>query len=153
MIDQQFEDLAKRWPDLFEKSRAEYFSIGEGWIPIIDTLCGLISQKVESAKQWLKYVSENPTFKFNESIEQLIAKVAKETEDLPIISQVKEKYGTLRFYVDGGTDEHRNYIDFAEAMSRITCEDCGSPGQSRNSGWVKTLCDRHHRENQDRSSL
>ena len=42
-----------------------------------------------------------------------------------------------------------NTVDFAEALSENTCEVCGSPGLHRNSGWIKTYCDMHHRERED----
>jgi uncharacterized Zn finger protein (UPF0148 family) len=64
---------------------------------------------------------------------------------------VKEKFGTLRFYVDGGTPEMHNYIEFAEAMTRITCEVCGNPGISRTGGWIRVLCDIHSREQDERN--
>jgi hypothetical protein len=65
----------------------------------------------------------------------------------PIADQVKEKYGTLRFYVNRATDTQYNYIDFAELMSGRTCEECGKPGQTYYMGWHRTLCDEHADEN------
>lgn len=59
-------------------------------------------------------------------------------------TQVKEKFGTLRFYVDYGeeyADEIEKLIRQAENESAITCEDCGNPGKTRPGGWIKTLCD------------
>lgn len=55
--------------------------------------------------------------------------------------QVKEKYGGLRFYVDGGTDAIEAMIDAAEHESQRTCEECGAVGRTlENCGWYKTLC-------------
>lgn len=64
---------------------------------------------------------------------------------IPVATQVKEKYGTLRFYVHTGSDEAWELIDQAEAKSAITCESCGNVGKLLNSngaryGWLKTLC-------------
>lgn len=59
----------------------------------------------------------------------------------PHASQVKEKYGTLCFYMTSGTDEMYNLIYEAEAMSAYICETCGKAGKVRNGGWVVTLCD------------
>ena len=57
-------------------------------------------------------------------------------------SQVKEKYGTLRFYVDRYTDKVDNIIQEAEERSSYTCEVCGQLGQLCHSGlWLKTLCE------------
>ena len=58
------------------------------------------------------------------------------------IAQIKEKFGTLRFYVDAGTDGVYDAIEEAEGKSMITCEKCGSPGRTRaDRPWIKTLCD------------
>jgi len=57
------------------------------------------------------------------------------------ILDIKEKFGGLRFYIHEGTDEIYNKIIKAEQESYKTCENCGQPGQIRNNGWYKTLCD------------
>jgi len=62
----------------------------------------------------------------------------------PLAAQVKEKYGTLRFYVDQAVDAHHNIIDHYEHMSSKTCEVCGEPGQRRMGGWIRTLCETHN---------
>jgi hypothetical protein len=64
-------------------------------------------------------------------------------EDAHVL-QVKEKWGGLRFYVDG-TSELLNFIDEMEARSLQTCEVCGQPGKPREGGWIRTLCDEHSR--------
>lgn len=56
-------------------------------------------------------------------------------------TQVKEKYGGLRFYIEEGTDEVFKIIDEAETQSLLTCELTGRPGLLCNKGmWLKTLC-------------
>lgn len=62
------------------------------------------------------------------------------------IFQVKEKFGALRFYVDGGDPDLCHRISLAEEQSQYTCEVCGAPGVLRNGGWLKTLCEKHHLE-------
>jgi hypothetical protein len=66
-------------------------------------------------------------------------------------AQVKEKFGTLHFYLDGysSLDENeRGLVDglvrAAEYLSSVTCEACGRPGTRRNDGWIRTLCDGCH---------
>jgi hypothetical protein len=59
----------------------------------------------------------------------------------PRALQVKEKYGTLRFYMTTETDEMSSLIDEAELKSAVVCEDCGSTGKLRGGGWARTLCD------------
>jgi len=64
----------------------------------------------------------------------------------PVAVQVKEKYGTLRFYYDGG-DRFIDGLEFmAESMSAVTCEVCGNPGKLVGGGWVRTLCKTHAEE-------
>lgn len=64
----------------------------------------------------------------------------------PRASQVKEKFGTLRFYMSSSNDKIEKLIDEAERKSAITCEECGEPGVLRGGGWLKTLCDKHATE-------
>lgn len=58
----------------------------------------------------------------------------------PRASQVKEKYGTLRFYLTSGIDEMYAIADNAESQSSVTCETCGKPGKIRGQGWYSTRC-------------
>ena len=48
--------------------------------------------------------------------------------------QVKEKFGTLRFYIDGGDEEVYGMIKMAECMSRNVCEITGDIGS--NNVWI-----------------
>ena len=68
-----------------------------------------------------------------------------------IISQIKEKFGGLRYYADGDIDEQMDgMIDFAESLSYTICEECGASGKLRSGGWLRTLCDKHEEERQAR---
>jgi hypothetical protein len=60
-------------------------------------------------------------------------------------SQIKEKYGTLRFYLSGGTDAMWKIIEEAERKSAKICETCGRPGKLRGKGWLWTACAKHAR--------
>jgi hypothetical protein len=66
-----------------------------------------------------------------------------ESQDLDIrLNQVKEKYGTLRFYLDSETDEICELVNEAEKKSAKICESCGHEGQLRVSrSWWYTRCD------------
>jgi len=140
-----FEELAIKYPLLFQKAKIKALEIEDGWLHIIDTLCAVISGHPENIQRSIIYEQDKLT-RDHDRISKLEAELAKLIEDLPVIAQVKEKFGGLRFYVYGGTEEHRNFIRFAEAMTYRTCEQCGAPGETRNTGWMKTLCDRHHKE-------
>lgn len=57
-----------------------------------------------------------------------------------VVEQVKEKFGTLRFYYQGGDDYIAGLVSMAESMTGITCESCGNPGESYSGGWVHVSC-------------
>jgi hypothetical protein len=56
------------------------------------------------------------------------------------VVQIKEKFGTLRFYIDY-EKEYPKIIDLIERLSEFICEQCAKPGTlDTNSYWYKTLC-------------
>jgi RNase P subunit RPR2 len=73
-------------------------------------------------------------------------------------AQVKEKYGSMRFYYDfyckaesisEEYDQCRSRISelvqAAEDKTYITCEECGEVGRIRDDiGWYRSLCDTHY---------
>lgn len=62
-------------------------------------------------------------------------------------TQVKEKFGGLRFYINSGSKEIHDRILKAEKDSYHICEKCGQEGQLRGDiGWYLTLCDEHYNE-------
>ena len=71
--------------------------------------------------------------------------IAPDNQWLP--DQIKEKYGTLRFYWHGDLpDPGDQIIEAAEHISGQLCEVCGAPGilQSQH-GWWNTRCPDHKR--------
>ena len=50
------------------------------------------------------------------------------------IVQIKEKFGILRFYADGLSQEGQRLVHQAERESSKLCERCGAPGQLRGDG-------------------
>lgn len=89
---------------------------GDGWFDLLDSLCSQITYHLE-----------------------------RHPDTPPVVAfQVKEKWGGLRFYVNGGDQTTDNWISFAEHMSYRICEVCGSPGTTNRSGWITTRCV-HHR--------
>ena len=95
---------------------------GDGWYTLIDTVCWTIQS----------YIDNN----------------SSETRPIPqvVAEQVKEKFGTLRFYARGGNDMTGGMTWFAESMSSTICEQCGKPGKTNNGGWLVTLCAEHRKE-------
>jgi hypothetical protein len=100
------------------KGRRFSFWCDEGWLDII-------SAALQCIEQYLKRVE----------------KISGNRSDFKF-AQIKEKFGGLRIYNDGYSDDYiHGVIDMAEAMSYKTCEVTGRPGFLCKKGtWVKTLC-------------
>lgn len=83
---------------------------------------------------------------------QEIAKFISDRTDKCQAAQVKEKFGTLRFYIDcqEGLSEETykeiaEYINAVERLSYYVCEYCGSKldetNRSKNTSyWIKNIC-------------
>lgn len=115
---------------------------GPGWYELIYNLSAKLEKLIE------KYIDENPDLPCTWcGVKESKHKNCHNPEDgkhepsYPKASQVKEKYGELRFYMTSATDEMYELIDEAEEKSRYICETCGAPGSTRGTGWLTTLCD------------
>lgn len=118
MTDEEMQEyFPKVYPKIFS-GRYGGIAIGKGWFDILNQACILIQSHLD----------------WKPDVPQVVA------------AQVKEKFGGLRFYVDGGDDYTRGIITMAEQMSMLLCEECGAPGERRSGGWVRTLCDKHEQE-------
>ena len=65
------------------------------------------------------------------------------------VSQVKEKFGGLRFYIYAGSPEVWKLIEKAENASYTICEECGEKGKQQSKGkygWIYTRCEKHWNE-------
>jgi hypothetical protein len=91
---------------------------GDGWYDLLDSLCYCIQEHCNQT----------------EKIIQLEA------------TQIKEKFGGLRFYVYGGDDYTDGLVRLAELMSYNICEYCGNRGKSYDDGWVRTMCEKCRQE-------
>jgi hypothetical protein len=122
--------LCNRYPKIFEMRHGNVqdtamcwgIECGDGWFNLIDELCANIQN----------YIDQNP----HKQVPQVVAE------------QIKEKFGTLRFYVHGGDQLITGMIWFAEGMSARVCETCGNPGKRQGQGWIYTACDSHTKTDQ-----
>lgn len=88
------------------------FECGNGWYWLIDRLCELLQFNIDK-----------------NGYPQIEA------------TQVKEKFGGLRFCTDINYNESAAMIEFAEHLSYSICEVCGSTDDvSQTSGWIMSLC-------------
>jgi hypothetical protein len=56
------------------------------------------------------------------------------------VVQVKQKFGELRFYIEGNVDAQELAND-ATGLSCTICDECGVPGQMRYGGYDCVRCD------------
>ena len=133
-------DLVKAHPKIFKNiggdpmvtCMADGIQCNDGWYDLLDTLCHTMQRHCDVENT--RYITETDKYEF-------VVEGAPEYVQV-VAAQVKEKLGTLRFYVDGGDTTTEAMIELAEAMSGRVCELCGSPAKtSRDSGWLHTTCD------------
>jgi hypothetical protein len=134
------------------------FECGDGWYVLIDALMDTINSYIKSketypdkqisSKFWRnvlpvvqKWFRNNKFFyKRLNKFERWLKKEALPAPTVDLI-QLKEKFGGLRFYIDGGNDYIDGMISLAEDMSYRTCEMCGtSKNVGQTSGWITTIC-------------
>lgn len=116
--------LCSRFPDLYRPMHLDrtqpdspvlpacyIFECGDGWLDLLYRISHALSAHAESA-------------------------------GLDVVAtQVKEKFGMLRIYVDGGDEEVDRLLDDGELESATICEVCGAPGTLSNSGRCSTRCE------------
>ena len=127
--------LCEKYPKIFKNRNGSMqetcmcwgFSHDDGWYDIIDSLCASIQNHINNKRYQFREMSQED---FDE-------------EHQVVAAQVKEKFGGLRFYVDGGDDWVYGAISMAESISYRTCEVCGAPGKTRGTGWIRTTCNEH----------
>jgi hypothetical protein len=120
------EEIIAKYPKIFEDyqgnpGRVNWHGVPEGWLPIIDKLCDCM--------QW--YIDHHISY-------------TKEGQYIPAqvtCTQMKEKFGGLRFYTNGHDEVVEGMIKMAESMCDDKCQDCGSEEDlGVTSGWISVLC-------------
>ncbi len=100
------------------KSREFYYPlVGMGWYKLIWDMCTKIKAVYD----------KNP-----------------ERYEMYNVTDIKEKYGGLRYYTTCSPEEFEEYVREAEGLSYKTCEKCGKPGKTVEIySWFSTLCKKH----------
>lgn len=125
----KLEAFKTKYPFALSKPAPKYgfdwfgFECGEGWADLLEPV--------------IAYIDTHNQFNPDNQI---------------VIAQIKEKFGTLRFYVHTWEGEVDALIYEAENKSESTCETCGKNGKLRGKSWVYTACDEHTKE-ADKSKL
>jgi hypothetical protein len=180
MNDQLDKQLCEKYPKIFRDRNAPMtetcmcwgIAVGNGWYNIIDGLCRAMtysyttSQEVDEEDG--KRLGIEPSTYGGGSARYFFGVKPPQA----IADQVKEKFGTLRFYfhlefdsniiylmstgkypkLKETLDRYQNYFDgivhMAEALSEMTCEDTGRTGEMHVSGggpfgWYRVLNKEH----------
>jgi hypothetical protein len=150
------------------------FECGDGWFNILDQLMGNIQHHIDWKEKQQRWAVEHNAMVaqcregifdlFEDSMKSVVDPEYKEKRlaellangfrEVPetiaqvTLDQVKEKFGTLRFYYTGGDDYISGLVSMAESMSGITCEGCGAQAKTNwpkaenggIGGWVRTIC-------------
>ena len=108
--------LQSEFPNLFP-NRWSLPSCGDGWFDIVYKICTEISL-------------------------YLNAPINKKIKEKFYVTQIKEKFGSLCFYVCLSEPTIDVIIDKHELLSFDTCEECGASHAEMYSrrGWLKTIC-------------
>lgn len=134
------------------------FECGDGWYWLLDHLMGSIKWHIENENkrrdsqpriQWLDKLSWKLRIRTSHK-RKLLKRIGdwiydKQPRGVPHMSfditQIKEKFGGLRFYYAGGDDYIDGMVDMAESMSYDTCETCGTTNNvGSTQGWIYTVC-------------
>jgi hypothetical protein len=166
-----YKDLIEQYPLLFDgidpqEPFAHFgFECDIGWYDIIRHACHIMYGRHKDYKRQLDYTqkcidnfdrhlanrrtydkttSEEDILKeLNTFKESYSSKLQEALEKMPRVAQIKEKFGTLRFYIDNGDEVANAVVTYAELMSEHICEVCGEAGRTYAMGWHKTLCKKH----------
>ena len=79
------------------------------------------------------------------AIEKMLDKMMEDPVKVTVY-QIKEKFGELRCYYEGGSEVSKQAVEEAEKALEIVCEMCGEVGIRRNTRWIRVLCDKHYEE-------
>ena len=120
-------ELVEKYPKIFKDYGADVrvsnicfgMECRSGWGTLIDVLCQKIQHRIGSVGH-------------------------DDKEALQVVaSQIKEKFGGLRFYYSGGDDTIEGMVQMAESLSYKICERCGASGKTiSTNGWYSTRCKR-----------
>jgi hypothetical protein len=173
--------LVERFPRIFrdrfkpmtETAMCWGFECGDGWFDILESLCSQIDHHIKWKRKMrvydlrlarakkkgydavLDYLTKGkePSMWDEDRAQEIMEQELRLTPYVHwvVADQVKEKFGGLRFYYHGGDDEVSGMVRMAESWAAKTCETCGERGELRHGGWIRTLCDKHEAEYQERN--
>jgi len=134
------------------------FECGDGWYWLLDHLMGSIKWHLEQENnnrdrapkyKWLDKLSwilrirtSRKRILLRKLGEFIWDKQPRGVSHISLnVTQIKEKFGGLCFYYNGGDDTIHGMVSLAESMSYDICETCGTTENvGSTSGWIYTCC-------------
>lgn len=172
----EYEAFVKRmeetYPRMFDTPYGG-FAVSSGWWPILEKLCDNIQSHIdwrnkqrncelelheaytsgyEALLKFYQGKSAEPSEWDESNAQKTLENGVAVPAEVPQVEvhQIKEKFGGLRFYYGGGDEQIAGMVRMAESWADVACEECGAIGQRRSGGWIRTLCDTHEAEYQER---
>lgn len=119
-------------PETWEEEAA----IDDGWRRRIEALYGHLNVAyIAAGRGWFPLIED--------TLEAIDASLLPEERAGFRITDIKEKYGTLRVYTDNAPNAVEAIIEVAERRSATTCDRCGDYGRVQGKGWLACRCARH----------
>lgn len=124
----------------YNYQKNEGILVDDGWHQLLEEMLGCIKHHEEQLK-----ISDDYRKKLGLEPENI-------DYDPVEILQVKEKFGGLRCFFRGGDSYVAGVVNMTEVMSFRICEKCGDRGEVRDLTWMRTLCDKHHKQRLSRDN-
>lgn len=135
--------LFRRYPKFFRKPGMRLIFPNTGEAHLHDATAPIDERGIECGDGWFDIVDRLSAACEREIEAQILQRATKEC--WPRVAQIKEKLGTMRFYVHGPlsgdlrariTREHSD-----EGESARMCERCGAARKARDGNLLNTYCD------------
>ena len=170
----EYDEFVKRLSDAYPKAFRNVYcgiSIGAGWYTIIEAVVANAKSHIKWKREIrandlrrnravergrdavIKFVTRGKPLtawdeqRVDEILEEGLIEPKRKVNHIEV-HQIKEKFGGLRFYYEGGDDYVQGLVAMAESWAARTCETCDERGERRHGGWIRTLCDKHEAEHQ-----
>jgi len=128
------------------------FECGDGWFLHLDRMFSHIQSEIdysESNYENLKYMYNK--LSWYRKIHSIYKRsryhyLRNKQTPIPQVTavQIKQKFGTLRFYYTGGDERIAQIVEFYELYTQYICEDCGTNVDvGYTSGWIRNICEKH----------
>ena len=151
MTNKNSERIVELYPEMFTYTTRGY---EHNWFEkTYNSALSYLHRKFKWTRK-IDYIKQTNPYKYGIEVEdgwfkiifELVAGIKvndqKKGDWITKVTQIKEKFGGLRFYVTGTSDKNWALIRNAETKSYSVCEISGSEVEvgTWNNGWIRTMC-------------